>query len=114
MTFVDTGGGDMEHLRVSDPKQYRVVREVPVWGVVVLLVGGFVFAAGQAIALYVGQREQQKSLIDLTSRVIELTVEVAKVTEKLNTKDVADVRHDLRLDDLSRRLANLERFHAVK
>lgn len=111
--MVSEPGEDVDNLmmRATDGKQYKVVREVPAWSVFLLLASILTFGAGQALALWVGQREQQRTLTELTSRVIELTTEVSRLTEKINGKDMADIRHDLRLDDLGRRITVLERYH---
>jgi outer membrane murein-binding lipoprotein Lpp len=99
---------DVTHRTSDNGQSYRIVREVPAWGVVTLILTVAVFGGGQAIALFYGQREQGAQIERLSARVVELTAQVARLAEEVASKNIADVRHDMLIDDLRRRIVEVE------
>lgn len=105
--MMESGEADVS-TRTNDPERFRIVREVPAWGVVTLIMTVAVFGGGQAITLYFGQKEQGEAIGRLSLRVVELTTQVSRLAEEVAAKNLADVRHDMLIDDLRRRMAEIE------
>lgn len=87
--------------RMDDSTKFRIVREVPAWGVIVLVLTVITFLSGQAITAFYGQRE-------LSGQVKDLIIRVERLTLEISAKNITDVKHDMMLDDLRRRISDLE------
>ena len=107
----DTGPAPLEP-PTSSTHAVKIVREIPMWGVV-----GVIAALGaQAVALYYGQQS-------LAEKMAEVRAEVRNLTTASNTRerDIIELRSDVRtlvgrtddntrrMEDTVRRLAEIER-----
>lgn len=92
-------------------KPIRVVREIPLWGIVTLVTTGVMFGAGTFINQYYGQKELFSLVSMQTAKISELTDKLSRITTNIQTKDLKDLEHDIRLGDLNRRMANMESDH---
>lgn len=91
--------------RIDDPAPIRIVREVPLWGIVIMLFS----IVAQAVSLFYAQQSQGESIQRMTVRIVELTSEIRQLSVSANVKDIKDAEHDFKLQDHERRLANVER-----
>jgi uncharacterized protein HemX len=106
----DTGPAPLDP--TSSTHAVKIVREIPMWGVI----GGLAALGAQAVALYYGQQR-------MVEQMTEVRAEVRSLTSASNTRerDTIELRSDLRalttrvddsarrLEDQGRRLAEIER-----
>lgn len=91
--------------RASDQTEtVHIDRKIPLWGVL----GVMAMIAGQAIMLYITQREQGTSLAQLVTQNIELAAQVKELRGEISQRNLKDVERDLRMSDFERRIRNLE------
>lgn len=102
--------GHHEHKRRAEDKDgIRIIREIPLWGVVTLVASGVIFGAGQAISQFYAQREQEASLGRMYKLLEEVTLQLRTIQVDIKAKDIKDVQHDMGILDLQRRLDALDR-----
>ena len=93
--------------RVGD-NEIRIVREIPLWGVVSLVITGIIVGASTFINQYYGQKELFILVQAQTVKISEMTDQLTKITVSLQGKDLKDLEHDLRLGDIGRRITTIE------
>jgi hypothetical protein len=92
------------HHRNDDSGPIKVTREIPLWGILTVI--GAI--AGQGILLWAGQREQSINLGTIGEQIKAQSVEIQRLSVAVGSKDLKDVEHDIKLDDLQRRLNKIE------
>lgn len=97
----------MSQTRAQDPS-IRIVREIPLWGLISLLLTVAMFGAGQFISQYYAQQAQATAIAALTIRIESLVTEVKLLNAQINIKDTKDVQHDTQISNLERRVSDLE------
>ena len=80
------------------PAPLKITREIPLWGIL-SVVGAL---GAQAVALYYGQQA-------LTAKMAEVSAEVRALSAAGRQADVDRVQARYQLDDLARRVNELER-----
>lgn len=88
----------------DDPNRLRIVRDVPLWGIIMLVLGG----AGQGVALYYGQQAGNRATVDLKEIVLELRAEIRELRIEFGIKNMELSRHEQRISDHDRRITALE------
>jgi hypothetical protein len=97
--------------RGSDTQsQLHIERKIPLWGVV--CVCGLI--AGQAVMMYIGQREQGTLLQQTVAQNIDLSVQIKELRNEIGQRNLKDVERDLRAGDFERRLRVMEDARALK
>ena len=91
-----------KHVRQSDDG-IKVVREIPLWGIISLLVVVF----GQAVAMYTTQTDQGKTLIRFEK-------EMTDVKNAVQSQSMSSLKTQYELDLIKARLAVLEASAAKK
>lgn len=86
----------------------RIVREIPLWGVITGLLGVVVTISVAAYNQFAGQQRLLELMQAQGVAIQELTIKVAQLSAQINSKDLKDVEHDVRLNDLSRRVTDNE------
>lgn len=81
-----------------------IKREVPIWSLITMI--GFV--AAQALGMYVEQREQRSALSSVASTQADINRQLTELAKELGNKNLKDIEHDLKIDDLRRRVTLLE------
>ena len=91
-----------------EDNRIRVIREIPLTWVI----GGatsFLIAIGSVAWVQITGQQRLTELMTLQGAAIqELTAKVAQLSAQINGKDLKDVEHDIRLNDLGRRVADNE------
>lgn len=82
--------------RREDPP-IKITREIPLWGVL----GVVATIIGQAAVVWFTQKEQGAQLVQVIS-------ELRQVTDSIRQSDVRNERHELKIEDLQRRVQALE------
>jgi len=88
-------------LRASDEQPIRVVRQIPLWGVITMVVTAATFAIATSINQFYGQQRLIEQVAELTTQIKSLTIEV-------NGKNLKDIEHDIKIADIVRRVSILE------
>jgi predicted RND superfamily exporter protein len=99
----------MQHHRADDVTPVKITREIPLWG----LVSAIGLFAAQAVALYYGQIALTKTQTEQTESIKQLTAEVKSLSNSIQANNVKDVEHDLKLNDLERRVSKNEQVISV-
>lgn len=93
----------MQHRRSEDPP-VKITREIPLpWLITCIAV-----IAGQALLMWTGQREQAAAIAQLGAQMSEQTKQINALSEKVGVGNLKDLEHDLKLNDFSRRIGDLE------
>lgn len=90
--------------RANDPEGVTIDRKIPLWGV--LTAAGMVFAQG--VLLWKGQDLQAAELRHQSEQIHEMAAQVKTMADQLGKKDAVDVKQDLRIDELERRVLSME------
>jgi len=96
--------------RTDDPEGMTIDRKIPLWGVLSFAA----FIVGQGLLLWNGQNLQAAELRHQSEQLHELTVQVKAMAAQLNTKDAIDVKQDLRIDELERRVLTVEQIKGLR
>ena len=100
----------MTATRADDPEGVTIDRKLPLWGIVLLVVT----FAGQGILVWNGQNLQAAELRHQSEQIHDLTTQVKAMAATLNAKDAVDVKQDLRIDELERRLLTMEQVKGLR
>lgn len=92
--------------RSEDPEGVTIDRKIPLWGIM-CVVGALV---GQAIVVWNSQNLQAAETRHLSEQVHEMAAQLKAVTAQLSAKDAVDVKQDLRIDELERRVLTIEQL----
>ena len=90
--------------RVTDPDAVTIDRKIPLWGVL-SVVGGLLV---QAVLVWNGQALQASEIRHQSEQIQDLTQQVKAMAALLAAKDGIDIKQDLRIDELGRRVTALE------
>jgi len=91
--------------RQDDPTNIvHIDRKIPLWGIL----GVLAMIAGQAVLMYITQREQGIALQQMVVQGSGLTNEVKGLRQDMTERSLKDVERDLRTNDLERRVRVLE------
>lgn len=93
-----------------EDQRIRIVREIPLWGVITGLSGFLIMAGGVAYNQVTGQQRLLELMTAQGVAIQELSVKVAQLSGQINGKDLKDVEHDVRLNDISRRVSENEQL----
>lgn len=96
--------------RAADPEGITIDRKIPLWGV--LTAAGLIF--GQGVMLWKGQDLQAAELRHQSEQIHEMAAQVKSMAEQLGKKDAVDVKQDLRIDELERRLLTMEQLRGAR
>lgn len=105
----------MRHRSTDAETGFTVSRVIPVWGIVLLVLGG----VGQAGAIYLGQRDlaqvvgsnaekQRDETSRLSSRIDQLTAQIETMNRANSGRDMAVLESKMRLDGLDRWRAEVD------
>lgn len=97
------------HRSDDDSERVRIIREIPLWGVVTLIAGVISFGGGQAISQFYGQREQEASLARMSRLLETMAKQLEMIQAEIKNKDIKDVQHDMSITDLYRRVDVIDR-----
>ena len=92
--------------RATDADGVTVDRKIPLWSV--LTSAAFLF--GQGLMLWNGQSLQAAELHQQSELLHEVVTQLKAVSAQLNAKDAVDVKQDLRIDELERRMLTMEQL----
>lgn len=87
----------MVHTRHEDPAGLKVSREIPLPWLVGIIAGVFM----QAALMYY----QLNAMVEAQTKT---TVEIKELRATLNTKDLKDLEHDIKIADLQTRMNAIE------
>lgn len=79
-------------------------REVPAWGLVLLVIA----FGGQAIGLWGQFQSLSTSLTTISAQQVTMTAVLGEITRSLNSGNLKDLEHDLKIQSLTNRVAALE------
>lgn len=86
------------------PGLIKITREIPLpW-----LIGGVLAIVGQAVLMWAGQRDQAQAIAQLSTQMAEQTKQINALAEKVGVGNLKDLEHDLKLNDLGRRMSEAE------
>lgn len=91
--------------RGNDPNAVRIVREVPLWGIVTMLAA----VITQGFALYYGQERLGALVAQQAGDIKEIRAELVSIRNELGTKNIKDAEHDFQIEAIKARLSNIER-----
>ncbi len=92
------------HTRETDPDAVTIDRKIPLWGVL-SVVGGLLV---QAVLVWNGQALQAAEIRHQSDQIQDLTQQVKAMAALMAAKDGIDIKQDLRIDELGRRVTALE------
>lgn len=93
------------HQRQHDDRDaIRIVREVPLWG----LLSGLAVVVAQAFALYYGQERLSGLVTQQATDIREMRVVVENLRNELGVKNLKDAEHDFQIEALKARLSQIE------
>jgi len=95
---------------LNQESRIRLVKEIPLTWVLGGAFGFLMTVAGLAWTQVSGQQRLSEQVVLLNSSVVELSSRVVQLTAQINGKDLKDVAHDIRLDDLTRRVTDNEQI----
>lgn len=99
---MDDSPQDMQaHHRVGDPP-IKIVREVPLWGLVTALA----LIAGQAISMFITQARQGDAQVALATQITAQTEQIKHLAQAVTSNNLKDMEHDMKIQQL-------EKFQAV-
>ncbi len=90
--------------RSTDPDAVTIDRKIPLWGVL-CVVGGLLV---QAVLVWNGQALQAAEIRHQSDQIQDLTQQVKAMAALMAAKDGIDIKQDLRIDELGRRVTALE------
>ncbi len=90
--------------RSTDPEGITIDRKIPLWGVL-CMAGALI---GQAVLMWNGQNMQAQEMRHQSEQIQELAQQVKAMAAQMATKDGTDIRQDLNITDLFRRVGTLE------
>jgi len=93
-----------------EENRIRIVREIPLWGVITGLIAFLMMLGAAAYNQFSGQQRLLELMTAQGAAIQELTIKVAQLSIQINGKDLKDVEHDVRLNDLSRRITDNEQL----
>jgi hypothetical protein len=96
--------------RATDPDGITIDRKIPLWGL--LTAAAMVF--GQGVLLWKGQDLQAAELRHQSEQIHEMASQIKTMAELLGKKDAIDVKQDLRIDELERRLLTMEQLRGAR
>lgn len=95
-------------VRETDPPSgLRVTREVPAWGLITLVIGVGV----QAIVLWAQVQSLGEKLTAVATAQQQTTAQLAEINRSLNTTNLKDLEHDLKIQSLTNRVSALENLY---
>ena len=100
----------MTAIRAQDPDAVTIDRKIPLWGI--LTAAGAVL--GQGLLLWNGQNLQAAEIRHQSEQIQDLAQQVKSMAAQIATKDGIDIKQDLRIDELNRRVTVLEEAHGGK
>jgi hypothetical protein len=92
------------HHRDGDQPPVRIVREIPLWGLILAAVS----LIGQAVLMWVGQEKQAEAIVRMSLQLGEQSRQINELSVQIGSKNLKDVEHDLKLADVERRLNLME------
>ncbi len=97
------------NVRQTDPipPGVRVTREVPLWGIIVLLLGGL----GQAIVAWTQLQSFGDTLRGISVTQQQQSASIAEISRSLNTTNLKDLEHDLKIQSLTNRISAFEALY---
>lgn len=95
-------------MTTREENRIRIVREIPLWGVITGLIAVLMMAGAAAYNQVSGQQRLLELMTAQGTAIQELTIKVTQLSIQINGKDLKDVEHDVRLNDLSRRITDTE------
>lgn len=93
-----------QHTRAEDPESITIDRKIPLWGVL-SVVGGLLI---QAVLVWNGQNLQASEIRHQSDQIQDLAQQVKAMAAQLQAKDGVDIKQDVRIGDLDRRVTSLE------
>ena len=96
--------------RNTDPDGVTIDRKIPLWGV--LCAAAMIF--GQGVLLWKGQDLQAAELRHQSEQIHEMAGNVKAMAAQLSAKDAVDVKQDLRIDELERRVLTVEQVKGAR
>ena len=90
--------------RADDPEGVTIDRKIPLWGVL-SVVGGLLV---QAVLVWNGQALQAAEIRHQSDQIQDLTQQVKAMAALMAAKDGIDIKQDLRIDEIGRRVTALE------
>src|SRR5258706_9017960 len=93
----------INHTR-SDDESIKVVREIPLWGIITLLVVVF----GQAVAMYTTQTDQGKTLIRFEKEQQANSIQLLDLKNAIQNQSINNLKVQYELDIIKARLTVLE------
>jgi hypothetical protein len=96
--------------RADDPEAMTIDRKIPLWGIF-SVIGAFVI---QGAVVWNGQNLQAAELRHQSEQLHELTTQVKAMAAQLSAKDAVDVKQDLRIDELERRVLTMEQVKGLR
>lgn len=90
--------------RITDHEAVTIDRKIPLWGVL-SVVGGLLV---QAVLVWNGQALQAAEIRHQSDQIQDLTQQVKAMAAVMAAKDGIDIKQDLRIDELGRRVTSLE------
>lgn len=95
----------IEHMqRESDPNQLRIVREIPLWG----LLGGLGAFLLQGVLMWHGQEKQVDATARMSSQLQEQSRQIQELAVQIGSKNLKDAEHDFKISDNDRRITAVE------
>lgn len=94
----------MTTTRTSDPDAVTIDRKIPLWGVL-SVVGGLLI---QAVLVWNGQNLQASEIRHQSEQIQDLAQQVKGMSAQLSAKDGIDIKQDVRIDSVERRVTVLE------
>lgn len=104
MSDLDHKESVMAHLRSGDSSSVKVTREIPMWGLITAF-AAFVF---QTVVGWQAQVAANENISRLVLELKETRVELRELNGKVGLANITDVKHDMLLIDVERRLQTLE------
>lgn len=94
----------MPFRETDPPAGFRVTREVPLWGLVVTLVG----VAGQAIVLWAQVQSLGDKMTSVVNTQQQTTAQLVEISRTLGQTNLKDLEHDIKIQSITNRIVALE------
>lgn len=99
---------EMERHRHEDTETFKVVRDIPLWGIVSTVGTILTFCGATLITQYFGQHRLEERVLSLSTQLVEVTKQLTLLSADLQGKNLKDLEHDMLLSDIQRRLGKVE------
>jgi hypothetical protein len=101
---MDNSKESLMHHRDGDPNQVRIVRDIPLWGILCVLGVG----VGQAVLMWSSQREQATAIAALTAQVRDANTNIINLTAQVGTTNNKNLELSFEVSGLKSRVDRLE------